>query len=1323
MSSEGTTLSRQRLAELMETIDASQNPEHEILKHLIASVSEKDAELGNAIRYCAIPRRFDARIIGVLRDAPDDREANESLLAKLMNFSFVRTRPDGGYTYHDGTRDILLEQWRAGGNAAFERLNQQLINFYKGQYDKVERLEGDLYSVARVMQSANPARYYQLASICETLLVAPLLECLYHKSLQSAEACYRYFEELFQEQEQVGHVTVRESLLNATRDYLERLPPGSGREPWLKWLQYWKGRLKLTVRQDKKAVEILLELLPQAGDDIVLKLWVLGDLGRAYYNQNEFRQARDYYRQAISLAEETGKDPYNLPVSYFWAAQLHWTIEELEEASENYREAIKYAQGSKTQEPNIGIQVAARIDLGGVLYDRGDWESALNETVEAFHLARTRLPSDKGTYQSVIQRLMNLLARRDPRLLDTVFLEAEASFANSNDPLVPLRFRQRYVSLMWQSGQLRRGDEELTKLMDSARKQQNSLFYCDLLLEQARLREDQGRLESVVTLYDELAERAAREGSGKWDYAAAVTNRGMIRCKLGLWKQAEADLQEAIEKWREMSHEKLESFMHGALATTLRQQGRLQQAQESLDKAFVVLKGTHSKYLNVLFQEQGEIYQAQGRREEARREYQHAFERYLRLDQFKDAARSLGSLTTLASDCGDWVEAARCSSEANKLWQRLAEIDAYSPSDAQKLADEKNAVGAQAVFGTDDDRLEKIREARELFRDASEKVPENFWYRLNLAYACADLEEWEAAAQAIADMLTCSHKWLRTRILYERLADFRARQGEKLFGGGQYEEAARFYAESRTQLEGKVAFERLAEVDLKRGDSFLKLAAAGRLGDAQEAFEQGLSRAEEEGKKPASPETGGGDSPQAVLIQATFHARLGLLKALQAALPEALEHFRASIGLRAGLKQSDVVEDVVGTINQFSDAISSVRQYRVVGEALRTLAVDRSIDDTQRRLLFDALLDFSRSRYRVTRRPAGEAAGGTASNDFLPIPILLEADAHLFPLGEYSPEVIRMIQVDIPTMRQEKLYKPMGVLVPGVRMRASDDLTGGQYVLSLNEVQCAKGVVFAGEKFCPDAARCLELGIEGRAALDPEGQKEGAWLKESAWGEAERGGLQLLDSYQYMILHLGILLRRNLADFMGVQETRDMLDRLIEEETDRRTLVEKAVPDDAALVQLTHVLQQLLREGVPVRNLSNILTAFAEVNPTSELIDVIESVRAALREELPVNNGASRLIGLSEDFEAAVGRWVRQQGGKRSLAMPDDEAIQLVNALRRRLGNQAVDGLAIIVSTPGLRPFVWRLVKEFYPSLPVSSPSELADGTAPPDERVELTFA
>lgn len=1322
MSSDVTPQSSRELANLLGTIDSGETAEQTVLKYLIARAGEKDPELGEVIRYCAIPRRFDAAVIGALRQAPDDREVNQRFADELLRFSFIRALPDGGYAYHDSTRDILLEEWRTPDKRnLFEELNQRLVAFYKKQYEDILRLEEDLNarpkssspatvgtlsppwfvdSVALVIQHANLARFAQVMSVFEMRLVTPLLEALYHKSLQSAEVCYRYFVTLYQEQEEAGRLVTRESLLSATRDLLTRMPSNSGQEAWLKWLQYWKGRLKREVRQYNEAERILLDVLQDTGDDVTLRLWVLGDLGASYYEQSKLREARDRYQDVLTLARDTGADPYNLPVWYTRLAQLHWSLEELDQAAVNYREAIKCAKD------NPGIEVSARVDLSGVLYALGDWPGALNNIIETLHLARTKLSSDRNAYRSVTAQLMSLLGRREPRLLDTIYLETQASFVAANDPLAPLRCHQQYVTLLREGGQLRRAEEQLEILLARAAKQPNELFLFDLLREQAFLFEDKGELEKAIEKYDELEKRAAaHEEAGAWHYAVALSNRGILRTKIGLWSQAETDLLAAIDKWHEMTHDKLEAFIQSSLAVVLRHQGRLSQAQASIDQALSVLSTTQSSYLNEVYQEQGEVFRVQGRKEDAGKNYQEAFDGYFRVDQFKVAARSLGSLTMLAADRGDWADAAACTKRANKIWQDLADMNNYQPSPAAEKADKENANGVQAFFASDEKRVEKIRKGRESLRSATRESPDNFWYQLNLAYACAKLEEWPEAVTALENVLKLSPEWLRAPMLYERLADYRARQGEKMFGDGQYEEAARFYSESLFQLESHVPFERLAEIELRLSDSYLEL---GRLRDAQTEYQAGLSGAVKAGN---------------LLFQAAFHARLGFLKTLQSDSTSAFEHFRTNVELRKEAGETELFDDLIDVTNEFNHLIVSITQYRSLGEARRALMDDRSLAGTQAARLIDAQLELSRERYQATRRPVGEATRiATGSELSIPAPIVLEADSRLFPLDEGTPEVKRMIDVDIPAMRQEMIHKQTGVTLPGVRIRANDNFGEGVYVLSLNETPIEMGTVFAKEKFCSDAARCRELGIEGRSALDPATGSEGFWLPETAWAKAEENGQSLVDPYQYMILHLGVVLRRHLANFLGIEEVKNMVTQWKEEaEEDRKEILEKAVPNDAALVPLAQVLQHLVEEDVSIRNLTPIVTTFAELHSTSpDLIDVIEGVRAAVRSDLPVNRGSRKLIGLSPDFEASVERSIQELNNKRFLAMSGLEAQKLVNALKTRIADGAGESLGLIVNNSNLRPFVWRLVKMEWPLLAVGSVKELAEGTKPPEERIEL---
>ena len=269
----------------------------------------------------------------------------------------------------------------------------------------------------------------------------------------------------------------------------------------------------------------------------------------------------------------------------------------------------------------------------------------------------------------------------------------------------------------------------------------------------------------------------------------------------------------------------------------------------------------------------------------------------------------------------------------------------------------------------------------------------------------------------------------------------------------------------------------------------------------------------------------------------------------------------------------------------------------------------------------------------------------------------------------------------------------------------------------------ASGQVHAHAKFCPDAQRCDELGIEGEPALNPVDGTKGIWLSESFLKQAEEAGLQLQDSYQFMVFHLGSLLRQHLDTFLGVQEVDGMLTQWnSENEQEKRTLLNTAVADDGALVRLTQVLQQLVNEHVPVRNLLAILTAFAEANAsTPELIHVTEKVRMALRSDLPVNKAINKLVGLSKEFEDHVAPWIHEQEGKRFLAAPRQQCTEWVNALQKHFGDQPDDRIALIVSASELRPFIWRFVQNVYPSMLVSAARELIDQTRVPDEKVALT--
>ena len=92
-----------------------------------------DPVLAELLRACAIPRAFNAEIIGVLRDQREDVATNARLLAGLLTFSFVLSVQEAGdYTYHDNTRQLLWAEWQQPEHSAqFEQYKTRLVAYYR----------------------------------------------------------------------------------------------------------------------------------------------------------------------------------------------------------------------------------------------------------------------------------------------------------------------------------------------------------------------------------------------------------------------------------------------------------------------------------------------------------------------------------------------------------------------------------------------------------------------------------------------------------------------------------------------------------------------------------------------------------------------------------------------------------------------------------------------------------------------------------------------------------------------------------------------------------------------------------------------------------------------------------------------------------------------------------------------------------------------------------------------------------------------------------------------------------------------------------------
>jgi flagellar biosynthesis component FlhA len=401
--------------------------------------------------------------------------------------------------------------------------------------------------------------------------------------------------------------------------------------------------------------------------------------------------------------------------------------------------------------------------------------------------------------------------------------------------------------------------------------------------------------------------------------------------------------------------------------------------------------------------------------------------------------------------------------------------------------------------------------------------------------------------------------------------------------------------------------------------------------------------------------------------------------------------------------------------------LTSARQARAMGNALRLLAKDPSLDHGQRRTIMSARREFSRTVYpRLIRQPL--TALDPVSAEPVPVtrPLVLEVDVAWLPAMEHTPGIMRMIEIDFPeTIR--RVVESRGVTLPNLLIRPNYDLVRNGYRILINETPVGDGVLAPDERYCEDATEGRSLGFTGRVWRNPTEDIDGMWLEPAEWERAERAGIPLLDPYQYMMLHLESAVRARLSAFVGFQEVWDTV-RLGSwaDEEERLTFIERTLPDTTAKVRLLQVLRRLVDERIPVNSVRPILSAFADFNPGHpDINELAEEVRSALRASDSDPAKPTKLIGFSTAVEDRIAAWVRTANDKSFLAVPreDMESFDgLADEVSYRITDNPVPSVAITVHQRDLRRHVWQFWRG---ALQVLAEEELDEASVPLIDRIE----
>jgi flagellar biosynthesis protein FlhA len=290
------------------------------------------------------------------------------------------------------------------------------------------------------------------------------------------------------------------------------------------------------------------------------------------------------------------------------------------------------------------------------------------------------------------------------------------------------------------------------------------------------------------------------------------------------------------------------------------------------------------------------------------------------------------------------------------------------------------------------------------------------------------------------------------------------------------------------------------------------------------------------------------------------------------------------------------------------------------------------------------------------------------------------------------------------------LSQEMGVMVPPITIRDQSSLGTHKYQLLLRGHPLASGEVFCNQLMAMGLGKG-QRALRGRATVEPAFGMPAIWIPETERKEAERAGYIVIDSLTVMVTHLSEILKRNLADMISRQDVQELLNRL--KETNAAVVQELGqLQISVGLVQ--RILQNLLREGVSVRELSVILERLCDQYPYTKNVDELsEACRRALHLEiarqLDTDDGKLRVITLHPEVEQRVIESVRQMPQEVVLVLDPALAGHIHAELKKGIQSMAGSGRPpTLLCAPAIRVGLKKFFEDSFRLLKIFAYNEIS---------------
>ncbi len=321
-------------------------------------------------------------------------------------------------------------------------------------------------------------------------------------------------------------------------------------------------------------------------------------------------------------------------------------------------------------------------------------------------------------------------------------------------------------------------------------------------------------------------------------------------------------------------------------------------------------------------------------------------------------------------------------------------------------------------------------------------------------------------------------------------------------------------------------------------------------------------------------------------------------------------------------------------------------------------------------------------------------------------PIELEFGYGIIPLADVNQGGDLLDRV---VMIRRQIALELGTVVPIIRLRDNIQLNPNQYIIKIKGIQVSEGEILFDHYMAMNPGY-VEEEITGIPTFEPSFHLPAIWITEGQRERAESLGYTVVDPPSIIATHLTEIIRQHIDELLTRQDVQNLVNNMKETNP---SLVEELVPKQLGLGEIQKVLQNLLKEGISIRDLLTIFETLADYAPTTRDTDILtEYVRQSLKRAIsgkyfPPHETTS-VITLDPKVEQEIMNSIKQTEQGAFLNLDPEKTKRVMASVGNEL--QKLENLGkspIVITSPIVRMYFKRLTEDYYRDLIVVSYNEI----------------